>query len=334
MTKIWIDIINPANALFFNSLIPELFSYQVEITIRNRAETVELCKLLGINGRIIGTDYADPLKKSANMIYRTLKLSKQVHEFDVSISFENGMCVFCSKIRSNPSILFCDNDLKFSQKKSFVQDLESNIKSFASYIFIPQVCRENFSTIFDDNRLISYNGCKEDIYIANYTPDPNFLDKIPFNDFVVVRPEALASFYVKENKSIICEILNGFNKNNINVIYLPREKEDLKYAESYNIYTPDKPLNGLDLCYYANAVLTGSGTLAREAACLGTTSVSFFPSYKLLSVDQQLVNEGKILHSRDADEIVDYVLKRYQSSRTRDIDHCRNVRKELMTKFH
>src|SRR5674476_1065486 len=112
MTKIWIDIINPANALFFNSLIPELFSYQVEITIRNRAETVELCKLLGINGRIIGTDYADPLKKSANMIYRTLKLSKQVHEFDVSISFENGMCVFCSKIRSNPSILFCDNDLK------------------------------------------------------------------------------------------------------------------------------------------------------------------------------------------------------------------------------
>ena len=334
MTKIWIDIINPANALFFNSLIPELSSHQVDITIRNRAETVGLCKLFDINGRVIGTDYSNPLKKSANMIYRTLQLIKHVNKFDISISFENGMCTAVSKFRGGLSILFCDNDLKFFQKKSAFQDLETNIKSFANYVFIPQVCRKNFSTIIDNNRLISYDGCKEDIYIADYIPDPNFLDKIPYNDYVVVRPEALASFYVKESKSIVNELLKRLENDGINVIYLPREKEDIKYAKGRSFYTPSDPLRGLDLCYYADAVLTGSGTFAREAACMGTTSVSFFPSSKLLSVDQQLVNEGKILHSIDVDEIVDYVSKRYQSPKNRDINRCRNVRKELMIQFH
>src|SRR5665647_558190 len=104
MTKIWIDIINPSDALFFKSLIPELSSYQIDVTIRDRAETVKLCEAFGINGRIVGTDYVDSLKKSANMFYRTLKLATCVPKFDISISFENGMCVFGSKIRNNRSM--------------------------------------------------------------------------------------------------------------------------------------------------------------------------------------------------------------------------------------
>lgn len=334
MTRIWIDIINPSHALFFNSLIPELSSHQLDITIRDRAETVKLCKSFGINGRVIGTDYVDPLKKSAYMVYRTLKLVTSVPQFDISISFENGMCVFGSRIRGNPSILFCDNDLKFSQKKSFVQDLESDIKSLANYVFIPQVCKENFSTMFDETRLITYDGCKEDIYIADYVPDPNFLDKLPFDNYVVVRPEALASFYVKENQTIVPEILKRFEKENINVIYLPREKEDIKYAEGCKFYTPKNPLNGLDLCYYADAVLTGSGTLAREAACMGTTSVSFFPSSKLLSVDQYFVDQGRVLHSRDVDEITDYISNKSKNSKIRRLNQCKAVKKEVMTSIH
>ncbi len=330
MTKIWIDIINPSHALFFNSLIPELSSHQVDVTIRDRAETVKLCKSFGISGRVIGTDYVEPLKKSAYMVYRTLKLAASVPKFDVSISFENGMSVFGSKIRGHPSILFCDNDLKFSQKKSAVQDLESKIKSFANYVFIPQVCRDNFLTLFDDDRLITYDGCKEDIYIADYVPDPKFLDKIPFDNFVVVRPEALASFYVKENKSIVPEILNRFEKENINVIYLPREKEDLKYAEGCKFYTPENPLSGLDLCYYADAVLTGSGTLAREAACMGTPSISFFPSSKLLSVDKQFVDQGKVLHSRNVDEILGYMLKKPTNSKDHNLNYGKNVKRDIV----
>jgi Uncharacterized protein conserved in archaea len=330
MKKIWVDIANPSHALFFNSLLGDLSNHQINITIRDRAETVDLCKSFGIKGRVVGANYNHPLKKSLSMVSRTLNLAVSVPNFDVAISFENAILEAVSRIRRKPSILFCDNDLKFSQKKSFLQDFESKVKCFADYVIIPQVCFNNFSRMFDEDNLITYDGCKEDIYIADYVPDPDFLKKIPFKSFVVVRPEALASFYVKENKSIVHDLLKSFEKENINVIYLPREKEDIKYAEGCRFYKPEKAFNGLDLCYYADAVLTGSGTLAREAACIGTTSVSFFPSSKLLSVDQKFVDEGKVLHSRDIDEIIDYTIKKATNSKDHSLNHCKNVKKDVV----
>jgi predicted glycosyltransferase len=333
VTNIWIDIINPSHALFFNSLLRELSDHKVIITIRDRAETVELCKSFGINGRVVGADDIHPLKKILSVASRTFNLAVSAPTFDVSMSFENSISQVVSKIRLKSSVLFCDNDLKFSQKKSFVQDAESKVKSFADYVIIPQVCFDNFCKVFDDNKLITYDGCKEDIYIADYKPDPNFLNKVPFENFIVLRPEALASFYVKENNSIVYDLLKAFEKENINVIYLPREKGDISYAKGCKFYKPEKALNGLDLCYYADAVLTGSGTLAREAACIGTTSVSFFPSSKMLSVDQQFVDKKKVLHSRDVDEIVDYVLKKSQKH-IRDIGRCKSVKEEVVNSIY
>lgn len=330
MKKIWIDIANPSHALFFNSILRELSDYQINITIRDRAETVDLCKSFGIEGKVIGANYNHPFKKTLSMVTRTLNLAASVPNFDVAISFENAISEAVSRIRRRPSILFCDNDLKFSQKKSFLQDFESKVKSFADYVIIPQVCFDNFREMFDEENLITYDGCKENIYIADYVPDSDFLSKVPFENFVVVRPEALASFYVKENKSIVPDLLNSFEKENVNVIYLPREKEDMRYAEGCKFYKPEKALNGLDLCYYADAVLTGSGTLAREAACMGTTSVSFFPSSKMLSVDQYFVDHGNVLHSRDVDEIVDYVLIKSKKSKTLNLDNSKHIKRDVL----
>lgn len=330
MKKIWIDIINPSHSLFFQSFIRGLLEHEVNITFRDRAETINLAKEFGLDGRVIGRDYTTPTKKSLNMIYRTLCLTAIAPKFDISISFENGMSVFASKARGKTSILMCDNDLKFSQKKVATQDLETKIKSLADHVIIPDVCYDNFKKSFAEDKLIPYDGCKEDIYIADFKPDANFMIKVPFENFVVIRPEALASFYVKGKSSLVNDLISRFNKENINVIYLPREKEDMEYARGCDFYTPPKPLNGLDLCYYADAVLTGSGTLAREAACMGKTSVSFFPSEKLLSVDQKFVDEGKVLHSRDVDEIIDYTISNLKKSVGSDLTKCKKVKEAVL----
>jgi predicted glycosyltransferase len=58
---------------------------------------------------------------------------------------------------------------------------------------------------------------------------------------------------------------------------------------------------------YSTAVMTGSGTMAREAACMNKVAISFFPSTKKLSVDQKLIDEGKMFHSRNVRDIVDYI---------------------------
>lgn len=327
--NIWIDMINPSDVHFFKPLIENLSEYCIYSTTRNRAETVKLADYYNIKNQVIGTDYQDPFRKSMNMIYRTIDLTLKVQSFRASLSFENGMCVLASKLHKTPSILFCDNDLKFIQKKSSVQDLETKIKTLADHTIVPEACYDNFKNNFNENKLLSFDGNKEDIYIADYKPDKNFLKELPFDKFIVIRPEALGSIYVKDMKSIVPELLASFLKEDINIIYLPRDNGDANYANGTKVFIPNKTLNGLDICYYADAILTGSGTLAREASVMGTPSVSFFPSDILLSVDQQLINEGRMLHSRNVEDIVNYV-KSHKNARQLKLDRCKMVKKEVI----
>jgi predicted glycosyltransferase len=75
--------------------------------------------------------------------------------------------------------------------------------------------------------------------------------------------------------------------------------------------------------------LTGSGTFAREAACLGTPAISFFPE-RLLAVDQQLVNEGKIFQSRNVGEIVDYVISQSKKRKELNLERSKEVKQQVI----
>jgi uncharacterized protein len=325
----WIDLLNPSDVQFFKAIISNLPEYRYLITTRDRAETNSLATSFGLNFREIGTDYNTPLKKSLNTIYRTFQILSSNLQFEFSLSFENAQSTLISYLKRKKSIQYCDNDLKFVQS-NLAQDLETKIKSLSSYVVVPRACHDLFKKHVSDDRLVTYDGYKEDVYLADFTPDPDFLRNFPFSEFVVLRPEALGSFYVKENKSLVPDLLELFGKENVNVVYLPREKEDLALAKDYDVFVPERALNGLDLCYYANAVLTGSGTFAREAACMGKKSVSFFPGDNLLSVDRELVGAGKVLHSRDPVEIIDYVLS--GKNRRTINDRCLKVRTEVIQK--
>ena len=306
-TKIWIDILNPSHPLIFGSIVPRLANADVFITVRDRAETVGLMKTFGLEGKVVGCDYRQPIKKVVNLAWRTVTLLFKSGKFEWTISFENGSSILVAKCRGKNSILMCDNDLKFKQMTSGVQDIESKIKMLADYILIPKACYPAFSNHVNPDKILTYDGYKEDLYVATHKPDALFLEKLPFTNYVVIRPEALGSFYVTDKISIVPDLLQLLLDKKVNVVYLPREKEDYAYADGYDVYIPPVPLNGLDLCYYADAVLTGSGTMAREAACLGKRAVSFFPGDNLLSVDLALIDEGRIFHSRNAKEISDFL---------------------------
>lgn len=328
--KIWFDVVTPAQALFFNSIVREFDGKDVFITLRDRAETIELARVLGLNGIPIGRDYSVGYKKTLGMIYRTLALLK-IPYFDWSMSFGNPMTVVVSKIRRKGSLLFSDNDYKLLQKHSMVQIAERFLKSKADIIIVPRVCYETFERIMGKERIIPFDGYKEDVYIADYTIDHDFINKVPYSNFIVLRPEALSAIYVREKYSIVPDLLKLFYRENINVVYLPRESYDYIYARGYdNVFIPNNALNGLDLCFYSNVVLTGSGTMAREAALLGKTAISFFPERRLLAVDQRLVDDGKIFHSRIPEEILDYVLSRINNKKDLTLIHSKKVKKKVI----
>ena len=329
--KIWIDLLNPSHPLFFKPIIRDLEKeYDIQVTVRHRAETISLTKLLGINAEIKGAYYDDKKAKTIATVNRVITLFSQVKSFDWSISLENSDCVAASRMRLKKSILLFDNDLKYKQRGSLIQNLENGVKLFANHIIIPKAAENTFKAYTSRKNIHTFNGYKEDIYLADYQPDPKVKELFPFDHFVVIRPEALESFYVRGHQSIIPALLFFFKVNEIPVVYLPREEVDKKLANGFDVFIPKEPVNGLDLCYYADAVLTGSGTMAREAACMGKPSVSFFPNTKFLSVDQQLINAGKIIHSRQAQEIGEYVLSQKDKKSNTEFTRSKKVKKEVL----
>jgi uncharacterized protein len=331
MKKIWIDMLNPSHPLFFKPLIQELKNdNSYHITIRDRGETVKLAKEIGLNGDVIGRDYENPVKKILSMIHRTLLLNYKVKAFDTAISFENPMSVAVAKIKRKNSILFLDNDLKYLDKSNFFQNVESKTKLMADTLIIPRSCEKTFYDYDVCDKIKSYHGFKEDFYIADYQPDKTILKKLPFENYVIIRGEALHSFYVNKNKSLVPQLFDLFAKENINILFLARDKSDFRYKENTNLQILKEPLNGLDLIYYSDAALTGSGTMAREAACMGKTAVSFFPSNILLSVDQQLVEEGKLYHSRNPEDIIEYILSHRGKREIDNFERSKNVKKNIL----
>ena len=113
------------------------------------------------------------------------------------------------------------------------------------------------------------------------------------------------------------------------MVLLPRyEEERIKYSEIKNIFIPERPVNGLCAAWHARAVLTGSGTLGREAAIMGVPAVSFFPGKKLLSVDSELIKSGWLFHSLKADEIGKYVLR--AERREQSLERAKKVKREVI----
>ena len=151
---------------------------------------------------------------------------------------------------------------------------------------------------------------------------------------MVLRAENINANYVNGKSMTIIPMLSKLLiEKGLNIVYLPRYDIDKSYViQDEHVFIPSKPLNGLDLCYYSSGVFTGAGTLAREAACLGIPSFSFFLGERLLAVDQKLVREEKITFSRDPAILVNSFLK--SNKKLPDIKRSISVSEEVKSKLN
>jgi len=320
--KIWIDFTNTPHVNFLKPIITHLQrAHILKFTARDFSETLEMLSMSGIDFQVVGKHLGKSrIKKSFGILTRIAKLAKLVEHFDISISIGGQNTTPVSFIRRKPAIVFSDNDIVYKYHSY----------KFGKYFIFPSYydassLRKRYG--ISEKNIFVYYGYKEDVYIADYQPDPDFLSLLPFKEFITIRPENLKASYVpKDAQTIVPQLFERFKAENI--LFLPRFPEEKEYARGYgNIFIPDQPLNGLDVCYYTKCMLTGAGTFAREAAILGTPAVTFFPGKKFLTVDQIMIKKGMEFKSRDVDEIHAYVkqAKKNPSQKQRS----REVQKEV-----
>lgn len=320
--KIWIDFTNTPHVNFFIPIIRHFESrHEFVFTARDFSETVPLLENNGIKYLLVGGHKGkNKLHKVMGLAQRISSLVFKVPAFDISIAIGGQNTTPVSALRIKPSVVFTDNDTSYKYH---------SYKLGTYFIFPSYFKTNNLERKYGVKRkqVFTYNGFKEDIYIADYIPDPNFLNQLPFSDFITIRPENLKASYVPTNAKTIVPALFEVFKNQ-NILYLPRYEYEREYAEGYrNIFIPNGPLPGLDVCYYTRAMLTGAGSFAREAAILGTPAVSFFPGIEFLTVDKVMQEKGWEFKSRNPQEIYNYV--QYAIKKPDHISRSRNVQQEL-----
>jgi len=320
---IWIDFTNTPHVNFFLPIIRHFEKdHEFVVTARDFSETLPFLDKNGINFKLIGTHKGkSKIRKVLGLISRVVRLLFYVPKFDLSMSIGGQNATPICFVRGKPSIVLSDNDTSYKYHSyklgsyfvlPFYYDTEPLIKKYG-------VKRSQIHT---------YNGFIEDVYIADYKPDKDFINKIPFKDFITIRPENLKASYVPSDaNTIVPELFAKFR--NENILFLPHYKEERKYADGYNnIFIPNGPLSGLDMCYFTKAMLTGAGSFAREAAILGTPAVSFFPGKYFLTVDKIMQEKGWEFKSRNTDEIFEYVNN--APKRESQIKRSKNVQKEVI----
>ena len=323
--KIWIDITNTPHV---NTLMPiirhlEAQGHELIYTARDFSETFPLLAKHGIKPIVYGKYKGKSrVKKVMGLLQRMWMLLFDLPKFDLALSLGGNYTSAIAWLRGKKSIVFSDNDISF---KFF---------SFAmgSYFIFPfyfkyQKIQKKYR--IKDSQIRTFQGFKEDIYIADFQPDAEFLKQLPFSEFITIRPENLKASYVpKDSTTIVPALFEVFRDENI--LFLPRYEEEKKMAEGYdNIWYPDHPLSGLDVCYYTKAMLTGAGTFAREAALLGVPAVSFFPSEVFLTVDEVMQEMGIEFKSRNAEEIRKYV--KAAEKKPASTERSKDVLKEVLS---
>jgi predicted glycosyltransferase len=299
--KIWIDLDNSPHVPFFLPIIEELQKrgHRVILTARDSYQVCELLDFHQISCKVIGTHWG---KNRALKIFGTLLRAAQLLPFllkdkpELAVSHGSRAQFLSSVLLGIPTLTIADYE--FTAKVGFLRP---------DWVFLPQCIPDTF-TPRARRQVLKYPGLKEDVYVPRFQPDAaagRSQFGLDASDLVVtVRPPATeAHYHNPESEVLLDAALNLLvEKPDTRVILLPRNerqatalrKEWKKWIESRKILIPERVVDGLDLIWFSDLVISGGGTMNREAAALGVPVYSIFRG-RIGGVDRYLADSGRLV---------------------------------------
>lgn len=302
--RIWIDLGNSPHVPFFSALAKEFErrGHMILWTARDYAQTVELARKTGIDAKVFGTHGGKGVfQKSVKFAGRIFDLLQWARgkNIDLAVSHNSQEPLIVARILKIKSINLMDYEHHPGNHLSF---------RAAKKVIVPESFPDEFLRKFgvSEKKVRRFQGIKEDVYLSDFEPDVNFqseLEKLgvkPENILVVVRPHAPEALYHRQfTNEILDELLDKFSANkNVKIILLPRKNyqgaELRKKHPQENIIIPERVLDGANLLAAADLVISGGGTMNREAAALGVPTVSIFAGHTA-AIDEYLSGENRLI---------------------------------------
>jgi len=307
--KIWIDLDNSPHVPFFDPIIKELNKrgYQVTLSARDCFQVCGLADLFKLKYRRIGRHYGkNKALKVAGTLIRSFQLLPTALKERPALSVSHGSrsAMITSMLLNIPIVLI--GDYEFAEILPFVR---------LRKMIVPEVVSaESFPS--HRNRVSKYPGIKEDVYVPSFKPDPTILNKLGIkkeNLVVTIRPPATeAHYHNPESEKLFFEVVELLGHNpDVRIVILPRNEIKQtawikntwsEWCDTKKIIIPDHVVNGLDLIWFSDFVVSGGGTMNREAAALGVPVYSIFRG-KIGAVDHYLSNEGRLTLLESTDDV-------------------------------
>lgn len=332
--RIWIDLANSPHVPFFHALIPELTArgHQVEITARDFAQTVELAAKAGMLPHVIGGHGGGSITgKAGNLVGRAAALRKwaRARGIDLALSHNSYAQIAAAAALGIKSVTLMDYEHQPANHLAF---------RLALRVIVPRAfpAAELRKYGASTRKVKRYDGMKEDVYLADFEPDPSFADTlrklgVAIEDVLVVaRPPAREALYHRFENELFDELLTYVSSRaGAKIVLLPRtetQRGEYETRKLPNLIVPGEALDGSNLIAAADLVVSAGGTMNREAAALGVPAASVYAG-KWAAIDEALVRDDRLIRISSREDI--QALEIVKKTR-RDARHETSVKNEVV----
>jgi len=306
--KIWIDLDNSPHVPFFIPIIKELEGrgYSVTLTARDAYQVSELVDLFGLKCRKIGRHLGkNKFLKVFGVCLRTLRLIPHVlrEKPDLALSHGSRAQLLVSSLLRIPNIVIFDYE--------YAQGL---LWFHTDWVIVPDIIPDHAIKLRKE-RILRYRGIKEDVYVPSFKPDPALRRKLGLSEediVVTIRPPANEAHYHKPESDELFSAAVTYlaEQPGVRMILLPRNaRQEAAVRElwpnllsSGKMIIPEHVVDGLNLIWFSDLVVSGGGTMNREAAALGVPVYSIFRG-KIGAVDQYLAEQGRLVLLTTAEDV-------------------------------
>jgi predicted glycosyltransferase len=309
--RIWIDLDNSPHAHFFPPIIARLedAGYDVLLTARRFGQVEEIAQSHGLHFEVIGRHLTPRffLSRATATIVRGLRLASygRKHRPDMAVNHGSRAQVIAAWLLRIPVMTIYDYEFVCSELFS----------ALATKLLLPETIPSTTLQRQHINmkKVLRYPGFKENVYLSGWHTSPGVMEELqldPRRLIITVRPPATWAHYQDPFSEVLfqalVERLRG--DQDAQVVVLPRTREQGERMKSYYgmrsapFRVSDRSVDALSLMAHSDAVLSGGGTMAREAAILGTPAYSLFAG-KPGAVDAALERDGRLTILRKISEI-------------------------------
>ncbi len=308
---IWIDLENSPHVPFFKPVIDALEhrGFRVTVTARDCFQVCDLAELFGLNYRRVGRHFGkNTLAKFAGLGTRMLQMTPGVlrDRPDLAVSHGSRSMFLLASLLRIPTLTIVD------------YEHVSWINWFRDcWILAPEIIPEQAVRGLGvaKDHILRYPGIKEDVYVPSFRPDSSLRELLGIaaqEVVVTLRPPASEAHYHNPESDFLLDAVFALLDvtANVKAVLLPRTpKQHLQLRQKWprlfergKVIVPAHAVDGLDLIWLSDLVVSGGGTMNREAAALGVPVYSIFRG-KLGSVDQYLSQTGRLALIGSGDEV-------------------------------